>query len=88
MDVEHNKGSTAQRALYKGPDRRCRRDPGRRASDALPKVPCPHCGCSVSTVKNSRPVLSRNGVRRRRVCDDCGARFTTIEMIDSGPRLP
>jgi transcriptional regulator NrdR family protein len=60
---------------------------GRRATDNLPKVPCPHCGASTSRVTNSRPVLSRNGVRRRRQCEGCDQRFTTIELIYEPPVL-
>jgi transcriptional regulator NrdR family protein len=26
-------------------------------------------------------VFSKNGVRRRRQCDECGRRFTTIEVV-------
>jgi hypothetical protein len=65
-----------------------RRSPGRRRSDATPKVPCPHCGCSASVVTNSRPVLSRNGVKRRRQCDECGQRYTTIETIYATTATP
>jgi hypothetical protein len=35
-------------------------------------------------VTSSRPALSRNGIRRRRQCDECGQRFSTIELIDTG----
>ena len=38
---------------------------------------CPKCG------KETRVIDSRDaetGVRRRRVCDDCGYRFTTLEI--------
>jgi len=63
------------------PDRRCT-DAGRRASDALPKVPCPECGCSISLIVWSRPALSREGVRRRRECVDCHHRFSTLEVLD------
>jgi hypothetical protein len=68
-------------APFTGVERR--RSPGRRLSDRLPKIPCPACGGSVSNVISSRVVLSRAGVRRRRKCEDCGHRFTTLEQIYS-----
>jgi hypothetical protein len=61
-----------------------RRAVGRRLSDGLPKVPCPQCGCQRSVVRSSRPALARGGVKRRRSCDECRYRFTTIELVDTG----
>jgi hypothetical protein len=58
-----------------------RKSAGRRRADMAAKVPCPHCGSSASLVTNTRPVLPRNGVKRRRECEDCGHRFTTIETL-------
>jgi transcriptional repressor NrdR len=40
---------------------------------------CPYCGCEDSRVIDSRDV--NDGVRRRRQCLDCDARFTTYERI-------
>jgi len=40
---------------------------------------CPYCNCDDSRVIDSRDV--NDGVRRRRQCLDCGARFTTYERI-------
>ena len=40
---------------------------------------CPFCGAEDSQVKDSRPVEDGTGVRRRRQCGACGARFTTFE---------
>ncbi len=42
---------------------------------------CPYCGCTQTTVLNSRK--SQNGfiIRRRRVCTKCKRRFTTVEKI-------
>jgi transcription elongation factor Elf1 len=60
-----------------------RRRQGRRSTDDFAaKVPCPHCGGSTSLVTNSRPVISRNGIRRRRECAECHQRYTTIELLD------
>lgn len=39
---------------------------------------CRECGCEESRVIESRP--APRGVRRRRVCDRCSHRFTTIEI--------
>lgn len=38
---------------------------------------CPYCADGASRVLDSRPV--GRGVRRRRVCQSCGQRFTTYE---------
>lgn len=45
---------------------------------------CP-CGGSLSNVTDSRP--SSLGIRRRRVCDECGQRSTTAEVVvsNTGP---
>jgi transcriptional repressor NrdR len=32
-------------------------------------------------VKDSRPAEDGNAIRRRRLCGDCGARFTTFERV-------
>lgn len=41
---------------------------------------CPVCGGRNTKVVDSRD--SRDGIRRRRVCNECGHRFTTRERID------
>ena len=40
---------------------------------------CPFCGHENSQVKDSRPSEDGAAIRRRRQCEDCGARFTTFE---------
>ena len=40
---------------------------------------CPICHHSDSNVKDSRPVDSGSGIRRRRICPKCDHRFTTLE---------
>jgi transcriptional repressor NrdR len=40
---------------------------------------CPFCGHEDSQVKDSRPTEDGGAIRRRRQCEDCGARFTTFE---------
>lgn len=42
---------------------------------------CPFCGHEDSQVKDSRPTEDNGAIRRRRQCEDCGARFTTFERI-------
>jgi transcriptional repressor NrdR len=42
---------------------------------------CPFCAHEDSQVKDSRPSEDGSSIRRRRQCEDCGARFTTFERI-------
>jgi transcriptional repressor NrdR len=42
---------------------------------------CPFCGSENSQVKDSRPSDENSAIRRRRVCSDCGGRFTTFERV-------
>ena len=42
---------------------------------------CPYCASSDSQVKDSRPAEENVAIRRRRVCPDCGGRFTTFERV-------
>ena len=42
---------------------------------------CPFCAHENSQVKDSRPTEDGSAIRRRRQCEDCGARFTTFERI-------
>ena len=58
---------------------------------------CPYCGSDDTQVKDSRPAGDNTSIRRRRVCPDCGGRFTTFERIQlreltvvkrSGRRVP
>jgi len=42
---------------------------------------CPFCAHDASQVKDSRPTEDGSSIRRRRQCEDCGARFTTFERI-------
>ena len=46
---------------------------------------CPYCGREDNRVIDSRPVEENNSVRRRRVCDGCGRRFTTYEKVEMIP---
>lgn len=42
---------------------------------------CPFCGNEETQVKDSRIYNDGESIRRRRVCTNCNARFTTIEEI-------
>jgi transcriptional repressor NrdR len=42
---------------------------------------CPYCGGLDTQVKDSRPTEDATSIRRRRVCPDCGGRFTTFERV-------
>jgi transcriptional repressor NrdR len=58
---------------------------------------CPYCASADTQVKDSRPTDDHSAIRRRRVCPDCGGRFTTFERVQlrelivakrSGRRVP
>lgn len=42
---------------------------------------CPYCGSLETQVKDSRPTEDSAAIRRRRICPDCGGRFTTFERV-------
>lgn len=42
---------------------------------------CPFCGSDDTQVKDSRPAEDNTAIRRRRICPDCGGRFTTFERV-------
>ncbi len=42
---------------------------------------CPFCGELESQVKDSRPSEDGAAIRRRRLCPECGGRFTTFERV-------
>ena len=42
---------------------------------------CPFCGHIESQVKDSRPSDDGAAIRRRRLCPECGGRFTTFERV-------
>jgi transcriptional repressor NrdR len=42
---------------------------------------CPFCGAEDTQVKDSRPTDDRSAIRRRRLCPNCAARFTTFERV-------
>jgi len=48
---------------------------------------CPYCSHENTRVIDSRPTEEDNSIRRRRVCDECGKRFTTYEKIETIPMI-
>ncbi|MCQ2509951.1 MAG: transcriptional regulator NrdR [Lachnospiraceae bacterium] len=46
---------------------------------------CPFCNQDNTRVVDSRPVEECNAIRRRRMCDSCGKRFTTYEKVELIP---
>ena len=42
---------------------------------------CPYCSSENTQVKDSRPSEENVSIRRRRICPDCGGRFTTFERV-------
>ena len=40
---------------------------------------CPYCGTDDTKVIDSRPAEENNAIRRRRQCEKCNKRFTTVE---------
>ena len=48
---------------------------------------CPFCSHENTRVIDSRPAEDNNSIRCRRVCDECGKRFTTYEKIETIPLI-
>ena len=48
---------------------------------------CAYCGCTQSRVVDSRQSEDATTIRRRRVCEACGRRFTTYERIEMVPLM-
>ena len=48
---------------------------------------CPYCNQDNTRVVDSRPVDDNNAIRRRRMCDECGRRFTTYEKVETIPLI-
>ena len=46
---------------------------------------CPFCSQENTRVIDSRPADDNCSIRRRRLCDACGKRFTTYEKIETIP---
>ena len=48
---------------------------------------CTFCSSENTRVIDSRPADDNNSIRRRRLCDDCGKRFTTYEKVETIPLI-
>ena len=48
---------------------------------------CPFCNHENTRVIDARPAEENNSIRRRRVCDECGKRFTTYEKVETIPLI-
>lgn len=48
---------------------------------------CPFCNQDNTRVVDSRPVEDNYTIRRRRLCDECGKRFTTYEKVETIPLI-
>ncbi|MDO4477960.1 MAG: transcriptional regulator NrdR [Lachnospiraceae bacterium] len=48
---------------------------------------CPFCSHENTRVVDSRPVDDNTAIRRRRMCDACGKRFTSYEKADTIPLM-
>ena len=65
--------------------------PGRHATGLhhacgkVRRMRCPYCGLDNTRVVDSRPADDNYSIRRRRMCDACGKRFTTYEKVESIP---
>ena len=46
---------------------------------------CPFCNKDNTKVIDSRPVEDTNSIRRSRMCESCGKRFTTYEKVETIP---
>ena len=44
---------------------------------------CPFCGEEDTKVIDTRNMDDNSAIRRRRLCEKCGARFTTYERVDT-----
>ena len=48
---------------------------------------CPFCNQDSTRVVDSRPADDNTAIRRRRMCDACGKRFTTYEKVETIPLI-
>ena len=48
---------------------------------------CPFCNQDNTRVVDSRPADDNTAIRRRRLCDACGKRFTTYEKVETIPLI-
>ena len=48
---------------------------------------CPFCNQDNTRVVDSRPADDNTAIRRRRMCDACGKRFTTYKKVETIPLI-
>lgn len=48
---------------------------------------CPYCNEDNNRVIDSRPAEENSAIRRRRLCESCGKRFTTYEKLETMPLM-
>ena len=48
---------------------------------------CPFCNQDNTRVVDSRPADDNTAIRKRRMCDACGKRFTTYEKVETIPLI-
>ena len=48
---------------------------------------CPFCNQDNTRVVDSRPADDNTAIRRRRMCDACGKRFSTYEKVETIPLI-
>ena len=48
---------------------------------------CPFCNQEATRVIDSRPADDNSSIRRRRLCYECGKRFTTYEKVETIPLI-
>ena len=48
---------------------------------------CPYCNQDNTRVVDSRPADDNSSIRRGRLCDACGKRFTTYEKVETIPLI-
>ena len=51
------------------------------------EMKCPFCNQDNTRVVDSRPADDNSSIRRRRLCDECGKRFTTYEKVETIPLI-
>ena len=51
------------------------------------RMKCPFCNQDNTRVVDSRPADENSSIRRRRLCDACGKRFTTFEKVETLPLI-
>lgn len=48
---------------------------------------CPFCGNDDTKVIDTRNMNENNSIKRRRMCENCGKRFTTFERTEATPLI-